>query len=204
VPGVKVRRDSQTTLLPLFPLNTVLFPGGPLPLRIFETRYTDMVRRCMRQRSSFGVLLIRAGAEVGAVTSTAEIGTSARIADFYQLPDGLLGITCVGERRFRVRGRSRQPDGLNVGEIEWFTEEAAVRLPAEHHHLGQLLRKVLAELSELYQNVTKNFEDAGWVANRLAEILPLELSDKQVLLEMDDPLSRLARIAPLIRRNEES
>lgn len=195
--------ESQSVTLPLFPLNTVLFPGGPLPLRIFETRYIDMVRRCMRQRSSFGVLLIRAGAEVGSVTSTAEIGTSARIVDFYQLPDGLLGITCVGERKFRVRERSRQPDGLNVGEIEWLPPEADVALPAEHHHLGQLLRKVLPELSELYQNVPKHFDDAGWVSSRLAEILPLELSDKQFLLEMDDPLVRLARVAPLIRRNEE-
>ncbi|HKZ74176.1 MAG TPA: LON peptidase substrate-binding domain-containing protein, partial [Steroidobacteraceae bacterium] len=82
----------EAATLQLFPLHTVLFPAGPLPLRIFETRYTDMVRRCMRERSSFGVLLIRAGAEVGAVASTAEVGTTARIVDFYQLPDGLLGI----------------------------------------------------------------------------------------------------------------
>jgi uncharacterized protein len=195
--------QSRRATLPLFPLNTVLFPGGPLPLRIFETRYTDMVRRCMRERSSFGVLLIRGGAEVGSVTSTAEIGTSARIVDFYLLPDGLLGITCLGERRFRVHGRSRQSDGLNLGDIEWLAQESDVQLPAEHHHLGQLLRRVLPELSELYQNVPKNFDDAGWVSSRLAEILPLELSDKQSLLEMDDPLVRLARVAPLIKRNEE-
>lgn len=200
---MSTRPGSASVTLPLFPLNTVLFPDGPLPLRIFETRYVDMVRRCMRQRSSFGVLLIRAGAEVGTVTSTADIGTSARIIDFYQLPDGLLGITCLGERRFRVRARSRQPDGLNVGEVEWLDTEERVPLPAEHDHLGQLLRKVLPELSELYRSVPKHFEDAGWVACRLAEILPLELSDKQSLLETDDPLVRLARVAPLIRREVE-
>jgi uncharacterized protein len=202
---VTARTASATSVtLPLFPLNTVLFPGGPLPLRIFETRYTDMVRRCTRQRSSFGVLLIRAGAEVGAVTSTAEIGTSARIVDFYQLPDGLLGITCVGERRFRVLERSRQPDGLNLGEVEWLAPEVTAELPSEHHHLGQLLRKVLPELSELYVNLPKQFDEAGWVACRLAEILPLELPDKQSLLEMDDPLQRLARVAPLVRRSDDS
>jgi Lon protease-like protein len=189
--------------LPLFPLNTVLFPDGPLPLRIFETRYTDMVRRCMRERSSFGVLLIRAGAEVGAVASTATIGTSARIVDFYQLPDGLLGITCVGERKFRVLERTSAPDGLNLGRIEWLPREAETRLPTEHEHLGQLLRKLLPELSELYQAVPKRFDDAGWVSCRLAEILPLELSDKQALLELDDGLVRLGRVAPLIRRAEE-
>jgi uncharacterized protein len=189
--------------LPLFPLNTVLYPDGPLPLRIFETRYTDMVRRCMRERSSFGVLLIRAGAEVGAVASTAEIGTSARIVDFYQLPDGLLGITCIGERKFRVLERTRASDGLNVGRIEWLPREVETRLPTEHEHLGQLLRKLLPELSELYQAVPKRFDDAGWVSCRLAEILPLELSDKQALLELDDGLVRLGRVAPLIRRAEE-
>ena len=189
--------------MPLFPLNTVLFPDGPLPLRIFETRYTDMVRRCMRERSSFGVLLIRAGAEVGAVASTAEIGTSARIVDFYQLPDGLLGITCVGERKFRVLERTRAADGLNLGRIEWLPRETEMRLPTEHEHLGQLLRKLLPELSELYQATPKRFDDAGWVSCRLAEILPLELSDKQALLELDDGLVRLGRVAPLIRRAED-
>src|ERR1700716_2112001 len=98
---------------PLFPLNTVLFPGGPLPLRIFETRYVDMVRHCMRERCAFGVVLIRAGAEVGAVADTAAVGTTARIVDFNSMPDGLLGITCVGERKLRVLRRWQQDDGLN-------------------------------------------------------------------------------------------
>src|SRR5215475_14572416 len=83
---------------PLFPLSTVLFPGGPLPLRIFETRYLDMVRHCMRHRCPFGVTLIRAGSEVGAAAAgeICEVGTTARIVDFNSQPDGLLGITCVG------------------------------------------------------------------------------------------------------------
>ena len=133
----------STAEIPLFPLNTVLFPGGPLPLRIFETRYTDMVRRCMREQSAFGVVLIRAGAEVGEVANTAEIGTTARIVDFYQLPDRLLGITCAGEKKFRVLARRRQPDGLNVGTVEWLPEEPKLEVPGEHAHLAALLRKVL-------------------------------------------------------------
>jgi uncharacterized protein len=185
--------------LPLFPLNTVLFPGGPLPLRIFETRYTDMVRRCMREHEPFGVLLIRSGTEAGGVPSTVEIGTSARIVDFYPLPDGLLGITCTGEKRFRVRSLSRQSDGLNVGQVEWLADAGDVPLPAEQEHLGTLLRKLLPELSELYRNVPVDFDDAGWVASRLAEVLPLDLKDKQRLLEMDDPLERLACVAPLVK-----
>src|SRR3954462_12375771 len=92
------RVDCQPSpVTPLFPLNTVLFPGGPLPLRIFEARYVDMVRKCMREGAPFGVILIRAGQEAGEVASVANIGTSARVIDFDQMPDGLLGIVCTGE-----------------------------------------------------------------------------------------------------------
>jgi len=189
--------------IPLFPLNTVLFPGGPLPLRIFEPRYVDMVRYCMRERAPFGVVLIRAGTEVGQVTSAADVGTSARIVDFFQLPDGLLGITCVGERRVRVQSRRVKDDGLNMGTVAWLPAESATDLPGEYSHLGMLLRKVLPQLGEIYQSTPKHFDDAGWVGARLAEILPIDLADKQHCLELDDPVDRLARLSPFIRRAED-
>ncbi len=190
--------------IPLFPLNTVLFPGGPLPLRIFEPRYVDMVRYCMRERAPFGVVLIRAGAEAGAaVVSAADIGTSARIVDFFQMPDGLLGISCIGEQKFRVSKRRVQNDGLYLATVDWLPPEPKVSLPGEHAHLGVLLRKVLPELGEIYQSVPKHFDDAAWVGARLTEILPLNLADKQHCLELDDPLVRLARVSPFIRRGEE-
>jgi Lon protease-like protein len=191
---------TQHAEIPFFPLNTVLFPGGQLPLRIFEPRYVDMVRNCLRERRSFGVVLIRAGSEVGAVADVAEIGTSAHIADFYQLPDGLLGIACVGERKFRVQRRWVQDDGLNRAEIEWIPEESSVEVPGEYQHLSQLLRRVLPELGDFYRSVTKRFDDATWVGYRLSEILPIALQDKQQCLEIDDPVARLARLSPLIRR----
>jgi Lon protease-like protein len=101
--------------IPLFPLNLVLFPDGPLPLRIFETRYYDMVRRCMREGRGFGVVAIREGREVGlGETDVYEVGTMADITDFHQLADGLLGLSCVGRQRFRIVQRSRQADGLNL------------------------------------------------------------------------------------------
>lgn len=186
--------------LPLFPLATVLFPGGPLPLRIFETRYIDMVRRCLRERGSFGVVWIRAGNETGAIDETAAVGTSARIVDFDALPDGLLGLRCLGERRFRLLGRRQAPDGLHVGEVEWLPPEAQVPLPASLAHLADLLRTVLPQLGELYANVPRQCDDAAWVGARLAELLPIGLPEKQACLELDDPLERLARLAPLIRR----
>jgi Lon protease-like protein len=190
---------------PLFPLSTVLFPGGPLPLRIFETRYVDMVRLCMRQHCPFGVLLIRAGSEVGAhgAGEMSVVGTTARIVDFSSLPDGLLGITCIGERKFTVTKHWQQADGLHVGDIEFAAPDERVDLPGEFLHLGELLRKVLPELGELYANVPKHFTDASWVGCRLAEILPISLEEKQYCLELDDPIARLARLNPLIRRTDE-
>jgi len=196
--------DLNTALeLPLFPLNAVLYPGGPLPLRIFEPRYVNLVKQCMRERSSFGVLLIRAGSESGAVASTADIGTSARIEDFYQLADGLLGITCIGERKFRVKRRWSRADGLNIGEIEWLEIGTPVSLPPEYRHLGELLCKVLPELGELYANMEMRPNDAAWVGSRLAEILPIGLLDKQHCLEIEDPVQRLAWLNPLIKRSGE-
>jgi Lon protease-like protein len=192
-------------MIPLFPLNTVLFPDGPLPLRIFETRYVDMVKYCMREQSPFGVVLIRAGSEVGtgSVGETSAVGTTARIVDFDPLPDGLLGITCLGERKFSVSKHWQQEDGLHVADVVFVDPEEPLDLPLEYDHLGELLRKVLPELGELYANVPKYFSNASWVGCRLAEILPIALSEKQYCLELDDPIARLARLSPLIRKTEE-
>jgi Lon protease-like protein len=185
-------------IIPLFPLHTVLFPGGPLPLRIFETRYTDMVRRCMREQLPFGVLMIEEGEEAGDVATTAAVGCSARIADFDTLRDGLLGISCIGERRFRVQRVWRESDGLNMGAVEWFAPVASVALPAEHERLAATLRRALAQLEEHYEHVERHFDDAEWVGNRLAELLPIDLTDKQALLEFEDPVARLDALLALV------
>jgi Lon protease-like protein len=176
--------------IPLFPLGLVLFPGGPLPLRIFETRYVDMVRGCMREDRGFGVALIREGRETGPAR-THDVGTLAKIVDFHQLPDGLLGLTCVGERRFRILDRRRQPDGLNLVSVEWLAAEAKLDVPPRHARLAALLRTVLPQLGEQYGNMPMHLDDAAWVGHRLAEILPIGLADRQFCLELDDPLQRL-------------
>lgn len=190
--------STEDSIIPLFPLHTVLFPGGPLPLRIFETRYTDMVRRCTREQKPFGVLLIHDGEEAGAVATTATVGCSARIADFCTLHDGLLGISCVGERKFRVLRVWRAADGLNLGEIEWLAAEPELPLPEAHARLSGAARRALAELQEHYQHVEKKFDDAAWVGARLAELLPLQLADKQALLEMTDPIERLEALQSVV------
>ncbi len=189
-------------VIPLFPLHTVLFPGGPLPLRIFETRYTDMVSRCMRESLPFGVVLIQEGDEAGAVASTATVGCSARIVDFHTLKDGFLGISCVGDRKFRVHRVWREHDGLNMGEVEWLPEEAPLPLPVGCERLVVTLRRALDELEEHYEHIDRKFDDATWVGARLAELLPVEPNDKQALLEMDDPAKRLQVLLELVPERE--
>ncbi|HEY2465189.1 MAG TPA: LON peptidase substrate-binding domain-containing protein [Steroidobacteraceae bacterium] len=180
----------------LFPLNVVLFPEGPLPLRIFETRYVDMVRRCMREDQRFGVALIREGSEVGPA-DTFEIGTMAKIVDFHQLSDGFLGLSCVGEQRFRILSRSRQADGLNLAGIESLAREAKTAVPERHARLAELLKTVLPQLGEVYAGIEMHLDDAAWVGHRLAEILPIAAAEKQFCLELNDPVQRLDVLSPL-------
>jgi uncharacterized protein len=183
----------------LFPLNVVLFPEGRLPLRIFETRYIDMVRSCMRGNFNFGVVLIREGNEVGPA-DTFDVGTTAKIVDFHQLSDGFLGLSCVGEQRFRILRRSRQTDGLNLAEVDWLTAEPVVPVPPRHAHLAELLKTVLPQLGEVYTGIPMRLDDAAWVGHRLAEILPIPTTEKQLSLEMDDPLERLDLLEPKAKK----
>jgi hypothetical protein len=183
--------------IPLFPLGTVLFPGGPLPLRIFETRYIDLVRRCLRDGSGFGVVLIREGVEAGGPALTFDVGTYARIVDFSQQPDGLLGIRAAGERRFRILERRRERDGLNVADVEWLPEESSQALPEEFAELGPALDAILTQVGEPFATLERRLDDAAWVAGRLAEILPIPPGHKQHCLELDDPVERLRFLRPM-------
>ena len=184
------------TSIALFPLNIVLFPEGPLPLRIFETRYLDLVRRCTRGTQTFGVVLIREVSEVGPA-ETVDVGTLAKIVDFHQLSDGLLGLSCVGRERFRIRERSRQADGLNLAEVDMLPPEPNVAVPARHARLPKLLKNVLPQLGEVYTGIEMRLDDAAWVGHRLAEILPIPPAQKQACLEFDDPIQRLDVLEPL-------
>jgi Lon protease-like protein len=175
----------------LFPLGTVLFPAGVLPLRIFETRYVDMVRRCMRENSGFGVVLIREGMEAGPVGAIAPIGTWARIVDFGRLRDGLLSIVARGERRFRIVGGDVQKDGLNLGDVEWLADEPLRLAENEYPALRATLARVLADLGTDYPAGRPQLDDALWVAGNLAQLLPAPAEFRQRVLETDDVRSRL-------------
>jgi len=161
--------------IPLFPLNTVLYSGGPLPLRIFEPRYLAMISRCLRRTEGFGVVLIKAGSE----TDTDEmfgVGTVAEIVDWHQGSDGLLGVTTEGRDRFQISTIDRQSDGLYIGQVE--------------------LPDILDDLGGRYRNVHREYEDASWVGFRFAEILSLPAATKQAMLGLMDPDARLSMLRP--------
>lgn len=169
-----------------------------MPLRIFEARYLDMISRCLKDDTAFGVLLIRDGGETGPAT-TYEIGTLARITDWYQGSDGLLGITAVGEQRFRLISSQRQSDGLNIGEVELLPNEPAASLPDDYSEMAEILAGVLDDLGRLYESLERHLDDAGWVTSRFVEILPIDLEQKQRCLEASDPNERLRIVQDLLQ-----
>ena len=183
---------------PVFALNTVLYPGGPLPLRIFEPRYVDMVSDRLRRDAPFIVALIRDGSEVGGGAVTRSVGTLARIVDWNRSDDGLLGITALGGRRVRVLTTETRPDGLCVATARMLDEEPASTVPGDHRRLVALLRGLLDQLESTYRHVTPRYDDASWVGYRLSELLPMPLARKQHFLEMEDPLARLRDLTEIV------
>lgn len=190
--------------IPLFPLNTVLFPGGPLPLRIFEPRYLDMVSACMKQDSGFGVVLIQEGEEAGSAAQFFKLGTLARIVDFDQLEDGMLGITCRGERKLRVLSHRVRNDQLILGRVELQPREARVAVPQDYLVLSEFLRKLMErdEVRPFVRLISEDWDSAVWVGSRLTELLPLEQAAKQNLLELQDPVERLYVLETVLRRQQ--
>ena len=187
--------SSDLPVLPLFPLRTVLLPGGALGLRIFETRYLDMVRDCGRSGTGFGVCLILDGAEAGAPATPAAVGTEARIEDFDTTPDGLLSLRVRGKRRFRVRRTQVRANGLVTGDVDWCAPDPDDPLRPEHALLGDVLRQALERAGTRAVDVPQaRFDDAAWVGWRLAELLPLDDAVRQALLQEDDPHARLERL----------
>ena len=183
--------------VPIFPLRTILFPGSKIPLRIFEPRYLDMVSRCMRSNIEFGIVLSRKVPQPG-MLETYATGTLAKIIDWNQGNDGLLGITTLGTNKFEVLSITKQEDGLNIGEIRIVEKEEDFKAPANFDNMISLLEAILEDV-DLYHKRDKFFESASWVSFRFAEILPLKIEDKQKCLEFDDPILRLNFLEPLIK-----
>lgn len=185
--------------LPLFPLDTVLFPGCMLDLQIFEARYLDMISRCMKQGQGFGVVCIIDGAEVGeAAGQFSAIGCEALIRDFQQRPNGLLGIRVEGGRRFRVQRAQLLPDQLNLAEVEWLDEQPEQPLEAGHADLVALLAALSAHPLVASLGMPSEPEGQEVLANQLAYLLPLDAEQKLQLLEIHDVQLRLELLQQLL------
>jgi len=190
--------------IPLFPLHTVLFPGGLLPLRVFEPRYMEMVSTCLRANEPFGVCLIREGREVGAPAVPHSVGCLARIVQWDMQQLGVLTIVARGERRFRILERSVQRDGLARARIELLAEEGNEAVPEESEVGVRLLRAILDEDVDAGARIEQpfRFESASWVSARLAETLPLSPALKQDLLETDAGDRRLDALCEFLRKQK--
>jgi Lon protease-like protein len=181
--------------LPLFPLKTVLFPGGMLPLKVFEQRYVDMTKQCIKDNRPFGVCLITQGDEVAArgaaAPEIATIGTLARIIDWDVPQAGILHLATMGETRFQVRKHTIQPNGLVVGDVTPLEAEPASPVSDDYRPLANLLELIASRVGPRNFPAERRYDDASWVGYRLAELLPLPLSIKQSMLEINDPDVRL-------------
>lgn len=183
--------------LPLFPLQTVLFPGGRLPLRIFEQRYMDMAKACLRDGSPFGVCLIREGSEVGEPALPEDVGCTARIIEWDMPQLGVLQVVVRGERRFRIRSRRVQPGGLTLAETEMLADENDAPLDAADICV-RVLQRILESAPAGLVEAPPRLASAAWVSARLAELLPLSGAARQRLLEMDDAPARVDILRRLI------
>ena len=216
--------DTQQTdlsRLPLFPLQCVLFPGGYLPLRIFEVRYLDMIGRAHKAGTPFGVACLTAGREVrsapphGAAERSRghghpqeafqDVGTLARITQLERPNPGLMTIGCTGTQRFRIRSREQLKHGLWVADVELLDDDAVVAVPTDLEPVAAALREVVKGMVdregrplEMPFHPPYRWDDAGWVANRWCELLPLGAEQKQRLMTLENPLLRLELVADVL------
>lgn len=184
--------------IPLFPLDAVLFPGGALPLRIFEPRYLDMISDCMKSESGIGVVLIKDGHEAGAAAKVHEFGTISYISYWHKRNDGMLGITLKGEQRFRVLSTEIKANQLTIAEVELLPDFDVREKAYDAEQFETLLKQIIAQLEPPYTTMTKHYDDLDWVSARLIELLPLQLKDKQKMLVMSDVYERIDCLHPLL------
>ncbi|HTJ97736.1 MAG TPA: LON peptidase substrate-binding domain-containing protein [Rhodocyclaceae bacterium] len=189
--------------IPLFPLNAVLFPGGLLPLRIFEQRYMDMVTACIKNNTQFGVCLIADGQEVGKPAVPHEIGTLAQINEGdWDMPQlGVLSIKARGTQRFRIQERRTEDSGLQLAKIELIENEPPMRLPSTMARMMRLMGVILADAGDAVPE-PHLLDDAVWIGNRYAELLPISQLAKQKLMELDDTLLRVETIYRYLEQKE--
>lgn len=185
---------TQTIEIPIFPLNTVLFPGGRLPLRIFEVRYVDMTKACIRDDAVFGVCQIFSGGETGEPAAAAPVGCTARISEWEVPAPGLFNLVTRGERVFRILDQHVQPDGLIRAQVIVEDERQTRTLPPSHRMLGTMVGEIINKIGRQHFEQPARLDDAEWVAYRLAEILPLSRDQKLHMLQERDAWALLEQV----------
>ncbi len=191
-----------TQTIPLFPLGTILFPGGLLPLKLFEQRYLEMGKACLRDELPFGVCGIKQGAEVGAPATPFEVGCIAKIIHWDMPQLGILQIVAQGRERFRVLDHRSQADGLLIGEVETIAHDEPHSIATEFAACVDVLRAIIEGVGAQHFLEPLQFDDGAWVGNRLAEVLPLPLPTKQRLLELLDANMRLVELKEILYRQD--
>ena len=184
--------------IPLFPLSSVVLPGGLLPLRIFEPRYLDMVRDCVKHQTGFGVCLIKEGVEVGAAAVPRAFGTLVEIVDWDQDDNGLLTISALGKQKFRITDTTTSSGGLLSGDVELLPAETSAPVPQELQHLQDTMQQILEQVSSTIEYEQPALDDALWLGSRFVELLPMTGEMRHELLSMDDPVDRLAAVNELL------
>ena len=185
--------------IPLFPLNVVLFPEGELKLRIFEPRYLDMVSNCLKNDRGFGICLLQEDTSKESSIDFFLMGSYAKIIDWDKMEDGLLGILVKGEKRFKVNSYSRNKDKLCIGNVDWLDEDDA-RIPDSYQNFSDLLKEIVTRYKLPIGEMKNRYEEANWVSEGLAELLPFELSVKQEILEMNSAIHRFDYMEDLLQK----
>jgi len=197
--------------IPLFPLETVLFPDGVIALKIFEARYLDMIKQCLREKTEFGVISIIQDQDDSHDNPTprfSSIGTLALIEDFDPIQPALYMTKSFGTQRFQLLSSSQEANGLWVGEIILLEKDPLIPIPKEHQRVAKLLDEIIAVIQN--ENLLSDApfkkpymtEDCGWVSNRLAELLPISLAQKNHLLAQTNPRIRLDLISEIIEDDD--
>lgn len=188
-----------TRVLPLFPLSAVLFPGGRMPLKIFEQRYLDLAKACLADDTTFGLCGIREGSETGEPAIPYEVGTEARIVEWDMPQPGIFHVVVEGLDRYVARNWEAKSNGLLIADVEAVSVEAPCDIPGELRLCAEVLKHLLAD--NRIEPVQPHYDDAVWVGYRLSELLPFRLNIKQDLLEMNDSVTRLGIIDQFLRQN---
>jgi uncharacterized protein len=187
--------------LAIFPLNAVLFPGGLLPLRIFEQRYMEMAKACLKNDEPFGICLIQSGHEVGAPATPEPIGCTARIVEWDMQQLGVLSIKARGGQRFRILESRITETALTRASVEMLPQDTDSALPEEFGACATLLKAVFEEHGSAIVAAPLQFESSSWVSSRLVEILPVPLAAKQKLLELDDARQRIEILGKFLQQH---